>query len=162
MDVKTLNKVREYAIKHMHLGGDSVHGIHHWDRVANLGAGLNVPGADKDVVLCFAYLHDVERQDDGYDDEHGPRAAALINEIRDSVLSFLDDKQIALLREACALHTVCHRTGIPTIDACFDSDRLDLERVGVVPEPDKMATVEGAERARERKLFYNRIESDKN
>jgi len=162
MDIKVLEKVRQFAIKHMCLKEDSLHGIHHWERVANLGSCLNVPGADNDVVLCFAYLHDVERQDDGYDEEHGPRAAALINEIRNSSLGFLDDNQIVLLREACALHTVCHRTGNPTIDACFDSDRLDLERVGVVPEPDKMATAEGAERARERKLFYNRIESDKN
>ena len=161
MDIKVLDTVRQFAIKHMRLYEDSLHGIHHWERVANLGICLNVPGADKDVVLCFAYLHDVERLDDGYDEEHGPRAAALINEIRDSLLSFLDYKQIDLLREACALHTVCHKTGNPTIDACFDSDRLDLERVGIVPEPDKMATAEGAERARDRKLFYNRIESDK-
>jgi uncharacterized protein len=72
----------------------------------------------------------------------------LIDEIRDSVLGFLDDKQIGLLKDACALHTTCHRTGNPTIDACFDSDRLDLTRVGIIPDPDKMATKEGAEKAR--------------
>lgn len=160
MDAKFLEIVRQFAIKHMRLEGDSIHGIQHWERVANFGACLNVPEADSDVVLCFAYLHDVERQDDGYDVEHGPRAAALINEIRGSVLSFLDDKQIALLREACALHTVCHRTGNPTIDACFDSDRLDLGRVGISPDPEKMATAEGAARARKIQSFYNSIESD--
>ena len=147
MDIEVLRRVRDFAIKHARTDY-SIHGIDHWDRVAHFGLSLDVPEADLDVVLCFAYLHDVERQDDGYEEEHGPRAAKLIDEIRNSVLGFLDDKQIGLLKEACALHTTCHRTGNPTIDACFDSDRLDLTRVGIIPDPDKMATKEGAEKAR--------------
>lgn len=158
MDIMTIKNVREFAINHMYLGDDSLHGIHHWDRVFNIACRfLNVPEVDTDVVFCFAYLHDVERRDDGYDEEHGPRAAALIDEIRDSVLGFLDDKQIALLKEACALHTVCHRIGNPTIDACFDSNRLDLGRVGIVPDPEKMATAEGAALARKEKEIRQNI-----
>ena len=145
---KDIEKVREYAIEHTKMGVDSIHGIEHWDRVARNGELLNVPEADMKVVLSFAYLHDVERDNDGYDEEHGPKAAELIDEIRDSLLAFLDDKQIGLLKEACAKHTTCHRTGNPTIDACFDSDRLDLTRVGIIPDPDRMATKEGAEKAR--------------
>ena len=57
-------------------------------------------------------------------------------------------KQIELLKDACALHTTCHRTGNPTIDTCFDSDRLDLPRVSILPDPERMATKEGAEKAR--------------
>ena len=148
MDIKVLRKVMEFAIKHARKDEFSIHGIDHWDRVANYGLSVASPEADLDVVLCFAYLHDVERQDDGYDEEHGPRAAALIDQIKDTVLAFLDDKQIGLLKEACALHTICHKTGNPTIDACFDSDRLDLSRVGITPDPDKMATKKGAEKAR--------------
>ena len=30
-----------------------------------------------------------------------------------------------------------------TVNACFDADRLDLGRVGIIPNPDKMATVQG-------------------
>lgn len=41
-----------------------------------------------------------------------------------------------------------HRTGNPTIDACFDADRLDLGRVGITPNPHKMATEKGKEMAR--------------
>ena len=130
------------------MGADSIHGIDHWDRVARNGESLNIPGADMDVVLSFAYLHDVERDNDAYDEEHGPRAAELIDQIRDSLLSFIDDQQIGLLKEACKLHTTCHRTGNPTIDTCFDSDRLDLPRASIMPDPDKMATKEGAERAK--------------
>ena len=142
-----IEKVRAYAIKHTKMGAGSIHGIDHWDRVARNGESLNVPGADMEVVLCFAYLHDVERDSDGYDEEHGPKAAVLIDQIRDSVLSFLNDKQIGMLKDACTFHTTCHRTGNPTIDACFDSDRLDLGRVGIIPDPARMATKEGVELA---------------
>ena len=142
-----IEKVRAYAIKHTKMGADSIHGIDHWDRVARNGESLNVPGADMEVVLCFAYLHDVERDSDAYDVEHGPRAAELIDQIRNSVLGFLNDKQIGMLKDACTFHTTCHRTGNPTIDACFDSDRLDLGRVGIIPDPARMATKEGALRA---------------
>ena len=129
------------------MGAESIHGIDHWDRVARNGESLNVPGADMEVVLCFAYLHDVERDSDAYDVEHGPKAAVLIDQIRNIVLGFLNDKQIGLLKDACTFHTTCHRTGNPTIDACFDSDRLDLGRVGIILDPERMATKEGAELA---------------
>ena len=145
----SINNVREFAIGHAKLGKYTIHGIDHWDRVAKNGEALHVPGADLEVVLCFAYLHDVERQSDAYDVEHGPRAAELIDQIRDSVLSFLDDKQIGLLKDACTFHTTCPRTGNPTIDTCFDSDRLDLPRAGIIPDPAQMATKEGAEKARQ-------------
>lgn len=46
------------------------------------------------------------------------------------------------------MHTVEHRTGDPTIDACFDADRLDLWRVGIKPDPSLMATEIGADLAR--------------
>ena len=43
---------------------------------------------------------------------------------------------------------VAHKTGNPTIDACFDADRLDLGRVGVTPNPDRLATEKGKWMAR--------------
>ena len=77
-----INKVREFAIGHAKLGEHTIHGIDHWDRVARNGESLNVHGADMDVVLSFAYLHDVERDNDAYDEEHGPKVAVLIDQIR--------------------------------------------------------------------------------
>ena len=56
------------------------------------------------------------------------------------MLGFLDDNQIGLLKDACAFNTTVPRTGNPTIDACFDADRLDLPRAYIIPDPDKMAT----------------------
>ncbi len=144
MKDKNIEKVRAFAIGHTKMGKESIHGIDHWDRVARNGEALHVPDADMEVVLSFAYLHDVERQSDDYDVEHGPRAAELIDQIRESVLGFLNDNQIGLLKDACTFHTTVPRTGNPTIDTCFDADRLDLPRVGITPDPQKMATKEGA------------------
>ena len=36
----------------------------------------------------------------------------------------------------------------PTIDACFDADRLDLWRVRIIPDPARLATEKGKEIAR--------------
>ena len=49
----------------------------------------------------------------------------------------------------------CGSTGNPTIDACFDADRLDLGRVNTTPDPAKMATAKGKELAS--KLYKIRI-----
>ena len=57
------------------------------------------------------------------------------------------DEQFEWLCIACEKHTHTHLTGNPTIDTCFDADRLDLGRVGILPHPAKMATVYGAKLA---------------
>ena len=138
-----IERLREYAIKHTKMGVYSVHGISHWDRVAKNADALWTSDVNVLVVKDFAYIHDVERENDGYDLQHGPRAAALVDEVRDSELAFLDDQEIQLLKEACRLHTSTWRTEDATVNACFDADRLDLGRVGITPNPDKMATVQG-------------------
>ena len=138
-----IKRVREWAIKHSMMGDYSVHGISHWDRVAKNADALLTSNVDELVVKAFAYIHDVERIDDGDDWQHGPRAALLVDEIRHTVLSFLNDTEIEQLKEACRLHTLRHRTEDATVNACFDADRLDLGRVGIVPAPEKMATTAG-------------------
>ena len=65
-----------------------------------------------------------------------------------STLKELSDEDFHLLCEACRLHITIHKTGDPTIDACFDADRLDLWRVGIIPDPKRMATDIGAQLAR--------------
>lgn len=120
-----------------------LHGIKHWDRVYENGRKLLTPEVNELVVALFAYLHDSCRMNDGEDCIHGPHAAQFIDSIRQSNLSEVTDEEIELLKEACRLHTTAHRTGNPTIDACFDADRLDLWRVGITPDPDRLATEKG-------------------
>ncbi len=137
-----IDKVKEFSQQGWELG--DLHGISHWERVEKNGLLLATKEANKTVVRLFAYLHDKWRIDDGEDLQHGTRAAENLTALRGSLLSELSDEEFELLCKACELHTVCHRTGNITIDTCFDADRLDLTRVGILPRPSRMATERGA------------------
>lgn len=141
-----IKRVREYVLTDSRERGS--HGIDHWDRVYANGQLLVSRKVKSLVVGLFACLHDFCRENDGIDLQHGPRAAEFIDTVRDSLLKDVGDEDIRLLKEACRLHTVADRTGNPTIDACFDADRLDLGRVGIIPDPERMATKKGKEIAK--------------
>lgn len=141
-----IQELRSYVHSRWTMG--ELHGISHWDRVYANGQQLITPDVDPLVVALFAYLHDSCRTTDGYDTLHGRRAAEWIDTLRDTFLKPLSDKQMELLKTACRLHTTTTKTGDPTIDACFDSDRLDLWRVGIKPDPEKLATEKGKQIAR--------------
>lgn len=143
-----IEKVRTMS-KNMWVLGP-LHGVQHWDRVYANGMMLckKIENANAMVVGLFAYLHDCCRNNDGNDNQHGFYASRFISMIRDTVLKEVPDEDIILLKKACELHTVTLQTGDPTIDVCFDADRLDLTRCGVVPDPFRMATAYGANLAR--------------
>jgi uncharacterized protein len=110
------------------------HGITHWLRVEENGHLVaDVTGADRLVVSYFAYLHDCQRWNENVDPEHGPRAAAYARLHRD--LIDLDDDQFELLVRACSGHTHAlpdGKAGVnKTLAACWDGDRLDIDRVGI-------------------------------
>ena len=148
---KLIKEIRDFARSRWRLG--ALHGVRHWDRVYRNGLLLLTPEVNALVVGLFAYLHDSCRKNDGADMEHGPRAAKWLETIRATHLKEVTDEEFFLLQEACRLHTKKHRTGNPTIDACFDADRLDLWRVGITPDPKKLATERGKEIARNRPLI---------
>ena len=148
MEPFDITEIKQFAETGWTLG--DTHGLPHWQRVERNGVLLSTEnGAVRDgvnikVVRAFAYLHDKCRVDDWEDLEHGVRAADMLSGIRNSILKDFTDEEVALLDKACRFHTIKHRTGVPTIDVCFDADRLDLGRVGITPNPMKMATEQGA------------------
>lgn len=137
-----IEQIKEFAKQGWELG--ECHGMPHWERVERNGLLLATEEVNTTVVRLFAYLHDKWRIDNWEDLEHGKRAAENIMKLRGTLLARLKDEEFEQLRKACELHTVCHRTGDITIDTCFDADRLDLPRVGILPRPSKMATERGA------------------
>ena len=141
--VQIVEDIRRYVHAQWTLG--ALHGIRHWDRVYENGQKLLTPDTNPLVIGLFAYLHDSCRIDDGEDINHGQRAAVWIDTLRNTYLKDVSDEEIELLQEACRLHTTKLKTGNPTIDACFDSDRLDLWRVGIIPDPARLATEKGKE-----------------
>ena len=132
-----------------------IHGISHSRTVYKYGTILSNKNAniykkpvDIAVVRWFAYLHDIQRAFYGDDAGHGERAVLFIDHIRKSYLKRLSEEQVYKLKEACRLHSTTHSTGDLTIDTCFDANRLDLRRTGIIPNPKKMATEAGATMAR--------------
>ncbi len=127
-----------------------IHGIKHWAVVRVNGLALaEKTGARKDVIELFAVLHDACRHSDGRDLDHGPRAAELTKRYR-GVYFELDDAGMDLLIEAIHDHTGGKTEADPTIQTCWDADRLDLPRVGILVNPQRLCTDAGREVLAER------------
>lgn len=143
---------------------DNIHGLEHSQRVERNVLLLSDSSINTTVARLFAYFHDAcrsmcshtlkfdnnessivklnkERESEA---EHGLKAAQLVKSYRNTLLQGLTDNEVEMLATACELHTTTLRTGNATIDICFDADRLDLWRCGIIPRPGKMATSIGA------------------
>ena len=119
---------------------NGIHGVSHWARVRETGLRLAAPnGASPAVVELFAFFHDACRLNDGWDPEHGRRGAALAAALRGTLIH-LTDKEFSLLQTACIDHTKGLTAADITIQTCWDADRLDLARVGIVPDPARLCT----------------------
>ena len=135
------HQIEKIAQEQFRLHRTSIHGVVHWKQVAENGRLLGAqPGADLTVVHLFALLHDCKRMDEYTDPEHGKRAAEFAIRIRRQHLAALSNVQFEKLCWACAHHNHGQVHDDPTIGACFDADRLELTRVGIIPRPDLMCT----------------------
>ncbi|HYG74500.1 MAG TPA: hypothetical protein VEK08_05800 [Planctomycetota bacterium] len=122
------------------LGKHSLHGLSRWKRVEQIALRLAPQtGADVTVVRLFAVFHDSRRENESHDPEHGARGAALARLYCGKYFE-LDAARMNVLVEACTFHTSGRHHKDPTIGTCWDSDRLDLSRVGVITDPRMLST----------------------
>ena len=120
---------------------DGIHGLRHWGRVLENGRRLAPhTGADLVVVEWFAVFHDSRRVNDGRDPGHGGRGGDLAGVLHDRGLLDITDEQLTLLRDACERHTDGLVDADPTVQTCWDADRLDLARVWITPDPRYLCT----------------------
>lgn len=116
------------------------HGVSHWARVFENGRRLAAEtGGDPRIVDLFAVFHDSRRVNEGSDPDHGRRGADFAARLRGRVFD-LPDPDFTLLYEACAGHTDELTHPDVTVRTCWDSDRLDLGRVGIRPRPSRLCT----------------------
>ena len=129
--------VREFA-----LDINGVHGYAHWARVKRNGVELAAKtGANARVVELFAFFHDSKRENDGNDPDHGKRGARNALRFMEAGALNITDDEFILLFKACWGHTYEDvEEPCRTIHTCWDADRLDLGRVGIVPHPDRLFT----------------------
>lgn len=136
------------VISEAKLANSSIHGVSHWQSVERNGTYLcQFNSADIQVVQLFALFHDSKREDDHRDLEHGPRAEEYLRTI--SELVPLNTAQFEDLCIACRTHTVGKVTENITIGTCWDSDRLDIGRVGIKPHEKFLINPEAKRIARE-------------
>lgn len=119
-----------------------IHGFAHWKRVRENGLKLaSINGANSRVVEAFAFTHDIQRINEGTDYQHGWRASQFIrNYLVKSGLLTLSNEEIDLLCLACEGHTDKSVSANLTIQTCWDADRLDLMRVGTMPDKRYLCT----------------------
>ncbi len=132
----------EISKKEFQLGERSMHGPWHWEKVERNAAALcRHTTADPLVCRLFAVLHDCKRADEGEDPDHGKRAAKFAQQLYKRGILPLNELQSEKLFIACEKHNDGEISDDPTIGACWDADRLDLCRVGIMPDKSKLSTV---------------------
>lgn len=110
-----------------------VHGPNHWARVRHHALAIGqATGADLLIVELFAFLHDSKRLNEDRDPDHGKRAASFATQLNGQYFK-LDGLQMDVLCHAMTHHSEGAVHADPTIQTCWDADRLDLGRVGIKP-----------------------------
>lgn len=137
---KQIEELLEMVQKQFQINWYGIHGISHWQRVRENGFRLaELTQANLAVVELFAYLHDSGRFNEGYDPQHGKRAAEFVNSLRDTIIK-LPDQDFEHLVYACRYHADGMTEAGITVQTCWDADRLDLGRVGIRPEAKYLCT----------------------
>jgi uncharacterized protein len=129
------NNLIEHVRNQFKIDWHGLHGANHWARVFHHGKYIaQRREADLLVVELFAFLHDSCRFDEGRDIKHGERGAEFAYGMNGN-LFHLNGNQLDNLCFAIRHHSGGDISTDATIQTCWDSDRLDLGRVGIVPSP---------------------------
>lgn len=118
---------------------EGIHGLRHWTRVAINALMLSDhEGGSDAVAVLFAFFHDLERDSEYGDPDHGARGA--ISFLQSEYAKTLSRHEIDVVSEACHWHTKGKRSEDKEIGLLWDADRLDLRRVLVTPEDPFLTT----------------------
>jgi len=131
-----------YLRDNFELDWKGIHGAGHWSRVLKNGLLIaRSEGAREDVVWLFSFLHDHKRTHEGEDFEHGLLAKENAIWLRRHGGYFrIDDAGFDELCYAMSYHSDGLTQSSLTIRTCWDADRLDLGRVGIIPDPQFLCT----------------------
>jgi uncharacterized protein len=121
------------------------HGIEHWIRVyQNTQKLAKHYKIESEVFELFALLHDSKRHDEYEDRQHGVRAAGFAQKLIRNGKIALNKKDRERLLYTCTNHTKSDKTdplyNDLIVQICFDSDRLDIGRVGYEVDAKYLAT----------------------
>ncbi len=147
MDLATLESTPDFnrsgllshVLDQFKISRHGAHGPAHWARVRLHGLKLGRSrGGDVLVVELFAFLHDSQRLNEYSDRFHGSRAAEFAASLNGRFFD-LKPEQLDKLYYAMEHHSGGEVHSCPTIQSCWDGDRLDLGRVGIRPHKDYLS-----------------------
>ena len=138
-------KLLNIVSKEFKLDIDGLHGIKHWESVyKNTKLLASYYNVNSDVFELFALLHDSKREDEDKDILHGKRAALFVKELIKLKVINLNHEDKNRLIFACSNHTKTNKKAKLfndlVVQICFDADRLDIERVGLIPQEEYFST----------------------
>ncbi len=121
------------------------HGIYHWERVyINTQKLSSYYKVESEVFELFSLLHDSKRVNEFKDKHHGKNAAEFTKKLLNEGIIKLNDEDAEKLIYACANHTYSDKNNPLfndiVVQICFDSDRLDIGRVGYAVDEKYLAT----------------------
>ncbi len=118
------------------------HGTAHWRAVTRSGLLLASidSRADSGIILLFGLLHDSQRRNEFEDPDHGPLAEFYMQELINAGTLTIDDDRAAVLGMAMRLHDTGLTSDDPTVAACWDGDRLQLQRFGYLLKNELLST----------------------
>lgn len=138
--------IRQYRLEH-----DGFHGPAHWERVLVNCLLLQqvLPNyVCEHTAFLFALFHDSRRFDEGTDINHGRRGADYFLQMYETgelpletgFFSTIADFEAMKSRayRAMAYHTTSRFENDPKVASCLDGDRLDLMRVGIYPDINRL------------------------
>ncbi len=131
------------------------HGPAHWQSVYRFGKML-YPGIDKGVLFYFSVFHDFFKSNDFADKSHGKKALTAMPLIKENLKIWNKDKKahnsqieqlaFAFENHDCTIQEYASLTNPlkdnKNVRACLDADKLDLGRVGIIPESKHLLTEE--------------------
>lgn len=133
-------RLTNFLRQHFALDWSGIHGASHWARVSRYARYLaQGTDADTEVLSLFALLHDSCRESDHGDPDHGARAARLAREMSGHLYR-ITSPQEECLAEAIEGHSQGRLSNDVSVQICWDSDRLDLGRLGIQVRPERMGT----------------------
>ena len=152
-------KLLEIVKNNFKLDFYGAHGIYHWQRVYKNTQILSTHyKINSPVFELFSLFHDSKRENEYSDIYHGFRASEFVKELLEKKEIILNENDTNRLLYAIANHTISDENN-PLfndliVQICFDSDRLDLGRVGIEPEEKYMITEFGKKLVREKKFYW--------
>lgn len=134
------SQLTAFLRQHFALEWRGIHGAAHWARVSRYARYLaQGTDADTEVLSLFALLHDSCRESDHGDTGHGARAALLAREMNGRLYR-ITSTQEERLAAAIEGHSQGELSADPTVQICWDADRLDLGRLGIQVRPERLGT----------------------